>query len=142
MHQSRPKKGQYLCHMTQPRARVTVSCSRADHKMGGRDLWEPQKGHERGRKRVGTRLGCRERRAAPACRNSVPEQPRGPQRGGRGPEEPRENHEQRPAKGGRQTGSGTLYGSGGAKAGPVAGENRVFPQGLPTTPYITSPERG
>ena len=32
VHQSRPEKRRDLSHVTQPRARINVSCSRADHK--------------------------------------------------------------------------------------------------------------
>ena len=40
VHQSRPEERGYLSHVTQPRSRINVSCSRAGHKggTGGRDF--------------------------------------------------------------------------------------------------------
>ena len=48
VHQSRREKRRDLYHVTQPRARVNVSCSRAGHKGGVRGTRRRQrKGHER-----------------------------------------------------------------------------------------------
>jgi hypothetical protein len=46
------------CHVTQPRASINVSCSRAGHEMGGRGAGEPEEEGGRGQQRTGTRQGC------------------------------------------------------------------------------------
>ena len=54
--------------MTQPRARINVSCSHADHK-GKRGMRDEGRGHERPPKK---RRG-QQRTAADGCQTSVPE---------------------------------------------------------------------
>ena len=59
VHQSQPEKRRDLCsHVTQPRARVKVSCSRAGHRRGGRGAGEPQEEGCEGLRRL-RRVGAR-----------------------------------------------------------------------------------
>jgi hypothetical protein len=66
VHQSRPEKRRYLCHVTQPRARVNVSCNRTDQK-GQRNRRGPRNDGPReagggGRRRA--KAGCRTKGSA------------------------------------------------------------------------------
>jgi hypothetical protein len=100
VNQSRPEKRRNLCHVTQPRARVNVSCSRAGHKgatgergdhkkraaeasKGQRrraEGWVPDQGTRPGYQTKGGQSGRGDREGQRRPANT-----RGPQRGSRGP---------------------------------------------------------